>query len=109
MGNQQYEKYINSKNYISVSFQTEKKMVTRFAVKLLCFIDKRWYEVIRYDSGHGTPHKDILLPDGSVERKVWYRYLDNNEALDYALDEINEQYEYFRWRFEKWLRKKDLQ
>ena len=104
MSEQQYEKYLNDENYVYVYFQTEKRKVRSFAVKLLCRFHGTWYEVVRYDGGHGVAHKDVLLPDGKISRKVWYRYMNNNQALDFALDEVNEQYEFCRWRFEQWLR-----
>ena len=70
----------------------------------MCRFYGTWFEVVRYDSGHTIPHKDILMPDGDIERKIWYRYMNNNQALDFALDEIKEQFEFYRWRFERWLR-----
>jgi len=104
MPERRYEKYIDDENEIYVYFKTEKGIVVSFTVQLKCRIEGNWYEVVRYDSGHDVPHKDIILPDGSVGRKIWYRYLNNNQALDFAIDEITEQYEFLRWRFEQWLK-----
>lgn len=103
MPEQRYEKYLDDDNYVYVYFQTEKRKVQSFVVKLLCRFRGIWYEVVRYDGGHGIPHKDVLQPDWTIARKVWYRYMNNNQALDFALDEVNEQYEFYRWRFEQWL------
>lgn len=104
MSEQQYENFLDDDNYIYLYFRTERKRIKNFVVKLRCRFRGVWYEVVRYDSGHNVPHKDILMPDGTVVRKVWYRYMNNNQALDFALDEIKEQYEFYRWRFEQWLK-----
>lgn len=104
MAEQEYENLLDDENYIYVHFFTEERKVKRFVVKLLCRFDRKWYEVIRYDSGHNIPHKDILLPNGKTKRKVWYKYFNNNQALDFAIDEVKEQYEFFRWRFQQWLK-----
>lgn len=104
MSKQEYDKYLDSNNYVYVSFTTERGQVVRFVVKLRCRIGKEWFEVIRYDGGHGIPHKDIFFPDGTIERKVWYNYMNNNQALDFALDELEEQHDFFRWRYERWLK-----
>jgi len=104
MPEHRYESYLDSDNYVYVYFSTEKKDVKSFTVKLRCKFDEQWYEVVRYDSGHGVPHKDILYPDGKNARKIWYHYMNNNQALDFALDEMKEQYEFYRWRFELWLK-----
>lgn len=109
MAKQEYEKYLDGDDYVYVSFTTERARVIRFVVKLRCRVGKEWFEVVRYDGGHSVPHKDILLPDGNVERKVWYKYMNNNQALDFALDEVEEQYDFFRWRFERWLKTRDQQ
>ena len=104
MSERRYDEYIDNSDYIYVYFKTEKRNVKEFVVKLRCRFHGVWYEVVRYDSGHGIPHKDVLKPDGSFDRKVWYRYMNNNQALDFALDEIKEQFEFYRWRFEQWLK-----
>jgi hypothetical protein len=59
-----------------VYFKTTKGDVSEFVVKLLTLFEGEWHEVIRYDSGHGCPHKDILNINGEVIRKVWYDFLD---------------------------------
>ncbi|MEW6676233.1 MAG: hypothetical protein AB1348_09595 [Nitrospirota bacterium] len=55
--------------------------MAEFVVKLLIEFEGRWHEVVRYDSGHDCPHKDILNTNGEVIRKVWYDFLDNSQAL----------------------------
>jgi hypothetical protein len=76
-----------------------------FVVKLIVKIGQEFYEVIRFDSAHGCPHKDILVPDGSIKRKVWYELFDNNQALDLAVRDLKDNFEIYIERFRKWLKK----
>jgi len=87
-----------------VHFKTEKGVVTEFVIKLLSMFKCIWHEIIRFDSGHGCPHKDILNIDGGVIRKVWYDFLDNGQALTMAINDIKDNFEFYRERYQKWLK-----
>ena len=89
---------------IFVQFNTDRGDVKEFVVKLLCEVNGEWYEVMRHDSGHGCPHKDILDTSGKSVRKVWYDFLDNNQALTMAIADIKDNYEFYRERYLKWLK-----
>ena len=86
-----------------VYFRTEKRRVTEFVAKLMVLCDNTWHEVIRYDSGHGCPHKDILYINGDVTRKIWYDFLTNDQALTMAIMDIKDNYLFYKERFLKWL------
>lgn len=70
----------------------------------MCLFESEWYEILRYDSGHGCPHKDILNIDGEVIRKVWYDFLENGQALTMAVTDIKENFEFYKERYDKWLK-----
>ena len=88
-----------------VYFETLNGLVISYVVKLLVWIGTEYYEVIRFDSAHGYPHKDILDPAGSVVRKVWFQLLDNQQGLDLAIKDMKDNYELYIERFKKWLKK----
>ena len=89
---------------IYVHFETSKGEVAEFVVKLICQLDGDWYEILRYDSGHDCPHKDILNTNGEVIRKVWYDFLENSQALTMAVSDIKENVEFYKERFLRWLK-----
>jgi hypothetical protein len=89
---------------VFVQFNTEKGDVKDFVVKLLCEFRGKWHKVLRYDSGHRCPHKDILDITGGVIRKVWYDFLDNSQALTMAIADIKDNYKFYRERYLKWLK-----
>jgi len=51
---------------IHVYFDTLNGLVINYVVKLLLWKSKRYYEVVRFDSAHGCPHKDILDEKGKL-------------------------------------------
>jgi hypothetical protein len=79
-------------------------LIVQFVVKLILRVDGGSYEVVRFDGGHGCPHKDILDVEGKVARKIWYEFLDNKQALDLGIKDLKEHYEFYVERFSKWLR-----
>ena len=80
-------------------------MVISYVVKLVLSVGKRYYEVVRFDSAHGCPHKDILDEKGVVVRKIWFESLDNQQGLDMAVKDIKDNYELYVERLNKWLKK----
>jgi hypothetical protein len=89
---------------VHVYFETLNGLVISYVVKLLVWIGADYYEVIRFDSAHGCPHKDILDTTGSVVRKVWFELLDNQQGLDLAIKDLKDNYELYMERFKKWLK-----
>ncbi len=95
---------LEEKTITYVRFKTEKGYVADFVVKLLSAFEGEWHEILRYDSGHGCPHKDILNTDGKVIRKIWYDFLDNGQALTMAITDMKDNFEFYKERFQKWLK-----
>jgi hypothetical protein len=90
---------------IQVLFETAGGWVINFVVKLIMVFGGMHYEVVRYDSAHDCPHKDILDIDRSVKRKVWFELLDNKQALDLAIKDLKDNHELYVERFLRWLKK----
>ncbi|MFZ4860064.1 MAG: DUF7718 family protein [Desulfuromonadaceae bacterium] len=89
---------------IHVFFETNQGILVRYVVKL---VRNGYQEVIRFDSAHDCPHKDILGVDGKVKRKVWFELLDNKQGLDLAIKDLKDNYELYVERYLKWLKKSD--
>ena len=45
---------------VHVYFETASGIIINFVVKLVFELNNRYYEVIRFDTAHGCPHKDVL-------------------------------------------------
>ena len=90
---------------IHVFFETVNGLIVSFVVKLVLFDGSRYCELVRFDSGHGCPHKDILDTNGRVKRKVWFRLLDNRQCLDLGIRDLKDNHEIYVERYKKWLKK----
>ena len=90
---------------IVVYFVTASGLIVDFVVKLIFLLDETHYEVVRYDSAHNCPHKDVLGTNGKVERKVWFELLDNKQGLNLAIKDLKDNYQLYVERFRKWLQK----
>ena len=55
---------------IQVFIEIVSGLIVNFVVKLILTINSDQYEIIRFDSGHHCPHKDILGVGGQVVRKI---------------------------------------
>ena len=76
---------------------TEAGKIIKFVVQLELKSGGVWKEVIRYDCAHDYAHKDCYNVKGKC-RKI-NLYLDYEDALTLADDDINENWEIYRERF----------
>ncbi len=97
-----YEIMLDNENKIFVFFETIKGEVSAFVVKFITTTDDEEIEILRYDSGHGVSHLDILHPDKKQNRKVWLPYLDTARALTHAQEDITLNYKFYLARYMQW-------
>ena len=76
---------------------TEADKVIRFVVQLEVKSGGLWKAVIRYDCSHDYAHKDCYNREGKT-RKINLS-LAYEEALTFADDDINENWEIYREQF----------
>ena len=76
----------------------DKGKVSGFVVQYEVLFNEKWVPVVRYDTAHGFAHKDIIDPDGR-EEKIFIGIADLNEALILADKDINENWERYKERF----------
>ena len=72
--------------------------VSGFIVQYEILLNERWVPVVRYDTAHGFAHKDIIGSDGR-EEKIFIGIADLNEALIMADRDINENWERYKERY----------
>jgi hypothetical protein len=54
--------------------------------------DDHLYNVARYDTAHGTPHRDIMSRSNNILEKNWLTQMEFDSALTYAIDDLKENY-----------------
>jgi len=92
--------------FIFVYFETQKGQVGKFVVKLNMVKGDKLFEIARYDSGLHSPHLDILHPDGSKKRIIDFSMLENAQAMNVAIEDFTNNWEFYLGRWEKWLKEK---
>lgn len=79
---------------------SHKREVVAFCVQYEAFIGDEWRPIIRYDAAHGFPHRDLVRPDGSVE-KTEYPGRTNAEVLTMGQKDIKRNWRRYRAWYEK--------
>lgn len=59
--------------------------------------------MVRYDTAHNFAHRDVLHPAGETE-KTEMAVQDYNEALTFAIEDVADNWEKYRERYEQWLK-----
>ena len=79
---------------------TEKGQVLVFRVQYEALIDGEWRPIVRYDTAHGFPHRDLLHPN-RLEEKMEYPGRSNAEVLTLGQEDIRRNWQTHRKQYEK--------
>ncbi len=74
--------------------------ITRFVIQYEAFIREKWHPIVRYDTAHGFPHKDLLHPGGKQE-KIEYRGYTREEVLTIGERDIKANWLTYRAQYEQ--------
>jgi hypothetical protein len=74
--------------------------IIEFIVQLEILVKNKWYPAIRYDTAHGFAHCDVIHFNGKVEKTV-IPTLNYRDALTYADEDLNENWQYYKELFLK--------
>ena len=74
--------------------------VVSFVVQYEAFIRGQWKAVVRYDTAHRFAHKDILHPDGSVQKQP-LDFPSLNLAFTFAVQDLRNLWKWYRYGYEK--------
>ena len=106
MGDKEYLYYLSPDGTVRFRYYhaLEKGTIIRFRIQFEALIEGQWYAIVRYDTAHGFPHRDLIHPDGSQE-KIDFPGWDRNEVLTYGERDIKANWQRYRTEFEKDLKK----
>lgn len=74
--------------------------IVRFRIQYEAYLDETWQAIVRYDTAHGRPHKDILHPDGSQD-KVEFPGYNREEVLTLGERDIKANWQRYRTEYEQ--------
>ena len=77
--------------------------IVRFRIQYEALIGERWHAIVRYDTAHGRPHKDVLHPDGSQDKVEFYGY-SGAEVLTLGERPIKANWQRYRAEYERELK-----
>ncbi len=100
----EFRRLFDEANAARVQFNLERNQVVKFVVQLECRFNDEWTPVVRYDTAHNYAHRDLLFPSGESE-KTPTTIVDFNEALTFAIYDLNQNWQNYRERYEQWLEK----
>lgn len=78
--------------YIAVDFTTSGAKMLSFVVRLVFADDSGEHTIARYDTAHGTAHRDLVNPRNRLVEKKWLVDLDFTDALEYAIRDFRTNY-----------------
>jgi len=84
--------------------QIEKGQVIAFVLQYEALIDGEWRAIVRYDTAHGFPHRDLLHPN-RAEEKTEFPNRSNAQVLTWGQDDIKRNWRAYRERYVQELRK----
>jgi len=84
---------LDSKTEIFVKFGCEKKDISKFAVLLFLYYNKKWMNIDRFDTSHGYVHRDVIGKDGMKKRTEKFSFLSFKSGLNIAIEFYKENYE----------------
>jgi hypothetical protein len=78
--------------------------ITEFRIQLEVLVNGEWHAVVRYDTAHGRPHRDILHPNGE-QTKDWFEGYSVADVLTIGQSDIMENWPSYWDRFIKEMKK----
>lgn len=78
--------------------------IVEFRIQYEALIEGKWRPIVRYDSAHGSSHKDTLHPNGS-ETKEWFTLYSNAEMLTIGQRDIMENWPTYLTRYERGMKR----
>lgn len=93
-----YFRYLTDEDRVRCQIELEKGKVIKFVVQYEILANNQWAAVTRFDTYHDAVHRDLIAPDGKATKK-WLLHLNFDEGLNFAYDDIVNNWERYRERF----------
>jgi hypothetical protein len=85
---------------VRVIANREKNRILGFTVQYEAYIKNRWKAIVRYDTAHGFAHKDIIHPNGKVEKQPLY-FPNLNLAFTFAIQDLKTLWRWYKESYER--------
>lgn len=78
----------------------ERGQIVRFCVQYEAWIQDEWRPIVRYDTAHGYPHRDLLYPDRSQDKREFRGY-KAEEVLTLGERDLKTNWQHYRAAYEQ--------
>ena len=99
-----YVQILDVRDRIRVRFKKDRGKIIEFVIQYEMLVKAEWQAVVRYDTAHGRPHTDIIMPDGTKEKRLLH-FPNFNDAFSYAEEDVKANWEFYRQRYLQRIRK----
>jgi hypothetical protein len=76
MGDKEFLVYLSPECEDSLrhSHTMQRGRLVRFCIQYEAWVGDKWTPIVRYDTAHGRPHRDLLHPDGTQTKEEFRGY-----------------------------------
>ena len=92
------------KDRIRVRFEKDKGEITDLVIQYEAMIYGKWNAIVRYDCAHEFFHRDLLHPNGDVEKKA-IDVPDLKYAFTFARQDLEDRWEWYKEQYIKKIKK----
>lgn len=102
MGEKEYIHYLSPSRLDRFRYyhSLERGRITRFRIQYEAFISGEWRAIVRYDTAHGWPHRDLLHPNGRQDKRTFRGY-SREEVLVLGERDIKANWRRYRAAYEQ--------
>lgn len=106
MGEKEYLYYFTSNRLDRFRYYhfLDQGRIVRFIIQYEALIAGKWHPIVRYDTAHSRPHKDMLHPDGTQDKIEFYGYIPE-EVLTIGERDIKANWQQYRSEYERELKR----
>ena len=102
MPSKEYRIWLSESVYMVVDIVMVKGRVVSFVVRLMVVVvADQEYNVVRYDTAHGVPHRDSLGRKKGLLKKDWFFDQPLDVVLQTAVEDLEANYEKYCEQFNK--------
>jgi len=96
-----YRIWLSDTAYLVVDLAMVRGRLVSFVVRLMVVCGDREYDIVRYDTAHGVPHRDSLGLKRGLLMKDWFFDQPLDVVLQTAIADLRANYEKYYEQFKK--------
>jgi len=102
MGEKEYITYLGPEQTDRFRYYhyVDRGRVIGFRIQYEALVGDKWRAIVRYDTAHGRPHRDLLHPDGTQDKQEYYGY-SREDVLTLGERDIKANWKRYRVTFEQ--------